>query len=297
MSLTVAITSAAIANGAVQYLMVLVGIDPAVLTSIVILSFTMIAVLGVRETVGLAALFGIVELGGLGVAIVLGFTVAPGLHIEGMMPSGLAGWSGVAGGAFIAFFAFLGFENLANMSEEVKDASRTVPRAIIVAIGASIVLYVLVAAAITMADRTGSNPLLDLFESRSALIFAGFSAIAIANGVLVGIVTLSRLFYGMAKNGTLPSQIGRVSAMTRTPVLATLLAGGLVLVTAVAVPFEHLLVWTNALTLSLFIAVDLALWHLPRPGGAATIGFRVPRFVPVVAAALSLSLLAAEMLS
>jgi basic amino acid/polyamine antiporter, APA family len=91
--------------------------------------------------------------------------------------------------------------------------------------------------------------------------------------------------------------IGRVSAMTRTPVLATLLAGGLVLVTAVAVPFEHLLVWTNALTLSLFIAVDLALWHLPRPGGAATIGFRVPRFVPVVAAALSLSLLAAEMLS
>jgi hypothetical protein len=62
--------------------MVLVGIDPAVLTTIVILSFTMIAVLGLRETVGLAALFGIVELGGLGVAIVLGFTVVPDLHIE-----------------------------------------------------------------------------------------------------------------------------------------------------------------------------------------------------------------------
>lgn len=295
MAVAVAITAAAIASGAVQYLAVLINAPAALLTTGVVLCFTAIAILGVRESVALAALLGFIELGGLGVAITMGFLVAPEFDWGGMVPRDLAAWNGVAAGAFLAFFAFLGFETLVNMAEEVKEARRVVPRAIMAAIGVSIALYVSVAAAVTLADRTGTNPLLDLFEGRSASTFAAVSAMAIANGVLVGIVTLSRLFYGMASNGNLPAAIGKVNARTRTPILATVLAGGLILVTALAVPFEHLLVWTNALTLAVFIAVDLALWHLQRGPNAAT-GFRVARVIPPLAAALSLALMAAEIL-
>ncbi len=296
MALTIAIAAAAIASGAVQYLAALIHAPAAMLTAAVIISFTAIAILGVRESVGLAAILGIIELGGLGVVIGWGFFVAPDFDFGEMIPSSLTAWNGVAAGAFIAFFAFLGFETLVNMAEEVNDARRVVPRAVVTAIAISIGLYVLVAVAVTLAERTGSSPLLDLFDGKSASTFAAVSAMAIANGVLVGIVTLSRLFYGMARNGSLPSMIGEVSSRTRTPILATVLAGGLVLLTAIAVPFEHLLVWTNALTLAVFVAVDLALWHLQRGGVAATPGFRVPRLVPPLAVAISLGLMAAEML-
>ncbi len=296
MALAVAITAAAIASGAVQYLAVLIHTPTVILTTGVILLFTAIAILGVRESVGISALLGIIELGGLGVAIFWGLVVAPDFDVSGMVPRDLAAWNGVAAGAFIAFFAFLGFETLVNMAEEVQEARRIVPRAIVAAIGISIGLYVLVAIAVTLADRTGSSPLLDLFDGGNASTFAAVSAIAIANGVLVGIVTLARLFYGMARNGTLPSTFGQVSPRTRTPILATALAGGLILVTAVAVPFEHLLIWTNALTLAVFILVDLAMWHLQSHSNVATPAFRVPRLVPPFAAAISLGLVAAELL-
>ena len=115
-----------------------------------------------------------------------------------------------------------------------------------------------------------------------------------ANGVLVGIVMLARLFYGMACNGELPSILGVISARTRTPIVATLGAGGFILATALLLPFEHLLVWTNVLTLTVFVIVDLALWRLQRHGRTRSGDFEVPSALPPLAAAVALALLAAE---
>lgn len=263
-ALAVAIAGAAIASGAVQYLMVLIAAPVWLLTVGLVICFTIVAIIGVRESVGLAAGLGLIESAGLVVAIGAGLLIAPDFHIGGLLPRNAAGWNGVVAGAFVAFFAFLGFETLANMAEEVKDARHVVPRGIIAAIAISIVLYVLVAIAVTLADRSGSNPLVDLFEGGHARIFAAVSAVAIANGVLVGIVMLSRLFYGMARNGQLPSILGHVGVRTQTPVMATLLAGTLILVAALAFPFGHLLAWTNALTLGVFIVVDVALYVIRR---------------------------------
>jgi basic amino acid/polyamine antiporter, APA family len=116
----------------------------------------------------------------------------------------------------------------------------------------------------------------------------------VSNGVLVEIITLARLFYGTARQGQLPAILARVHPHTQTPLSATLLAGGLVLIAALLVPFEQLLAFTNAVTLAVFMLVDLALWRLHRifPTGEARM---MPRWVPPVAAVLCLSLLLAEM--
>jgi len=294
MALSVAITTAAIASGSVRYLAALVHAPSALLIAGIVSCFTGVAVAGVRESVGVAAILGLIEIGGLLVAMAAGFRSAADIDLLAMVPATLADWSGAAAGAFIAFFAFLGFETMANMAEEVKDARRVVPRAIIGAIATSVVLYMLVAIAVTAADRSGDNPLLDLFEGRNAAIFAAASAVAVANGVLVGIVMLARLFYGMARNGELPAALGAVSTRTRTPIAATLAAGALILATALLFPFEHLLVWTNVLTLAVFIAVDLTLWRLQCQGRTAAEGFSVSRAIPPLAAAVALALLAAE---
>ena len=62
-----------------------------------------------------------------------------------MMPPG--GLGGIIAAVSILFFAFIGFENLANLSEEVKDSGRVVPKALILSLAVSAILYMLVALA------------------------------------------------------------------------------------------------------------------------------------------------------
>jgi amino acid transporter len=296
MTMAVAIAAASIARGAVHYLAVLFPFSSPILTMALVAGFTGIAALGVRESVGLAAATGVVEIAGLLVAIAAGLLAAPEFHMAGMFPTDVAGWRGAFAGAFIAFFAFIGFETLANLAEEVQDPKQTVPRGILGAVGASIVLYVAVATAAVLADSTSSSPLLDLFEGTNASVFAAVASIAVANGVLVEIVMLARLFYGMARNSELPAVLGRINPRTRTPTVATMLAGTIVLAAALLVPFERLLVLTNALTLVVFVLIDLALWRVQSREPATVETFMLPHWVPPLAALLAMGLMLAEVL-
>jgi basic amino acid/polyamine antiporter, APA family len=297
MTVAVAIAAASIARGAVHYLSVLLPLPASVLTTILVGGFTGIACLGVRESVGVAAVLSVIEISGLLAATAAGFLAAPEFHLAGMWPGDAAEWRGAFAGAFIGFFAFIGFETLANLAEEVKDPRRTVPLGILGAVAASVVLYVAVSAAAVLAGSTTGNPLLDLFEGAHASIFAAIGSIAVANGVLVEIVMLARLFYGMASKGELPAVLARVDRRTRAPTGATLLAGAIVLATALIVPFEQLLVLTNAVTLGVFALVDMALWRVQRREPSTGRGFAIPHWVPPLAALLALVLLLAEILA
>jgi amino acid transporter len=82
----------------------------------------------------------------------------------------------------------------------------------------------------------------------------------------------------------------------RTPVIATVLAGGIVLAAALLFPFRDLLVTANVLTLAIFVLVNLALWRLHRIDGGTFKGFRVPGWVPPLAASVALGLILAEFL-
>ena len=296
LTVSVAISAASIVHGAVQYMQELLPLPTSWLALGLILVFTGVALLGVQESVGLAALMSVIEIAGLLAATAVGLAAAPNHHVLDLVPLTMTGFLNSVSGAFIAFFAFLGFETLANLAEEVKQPQRTLPRGILGAVAASIVLYVAVATAAVLGGSSQGNPLLGLFEGRSATAFAVLGSIAVANGVLVQIVMLARLFYGMASNGQLPSLLDRVNAQTNTPGPATLLAGALVLVVTLAFPFERLLALTNLLTLGLFVLVDLALWRLQRGGPPADSGFAAPRWVPPLAAGAALTLIVVELL-
>jgi len=296
-TVAVAVAAASIARGAAQYLAVLVPLPQPVLVAAVILLFTAVAVKGVRESVGIAATMGFLEIIGLIAATAAGLIAAPDYRVEAMVPLTSGGLQATLSGAFIAFFAFIGFETLANLAEEVKEPNRTLPRGIVGAVAISVVLYVAVAASVVLSHATGTHPLISLFPGMGAVAFALIGSVAVANGVLVEIVMLARLFYGMARNRQLPAALGAIHPRTQTPARATVLAGSLVLVTALVIPFEHLLVLANAVTLAVFTLVDLSLWRLHRRGAVVSSKvFTVPRWVPPVAALLCLALLAAEFL-
>jgi len=292
LTLTVAVGAASIAKGASQYMSALLPIPEPLSVGALILIFSIIAGIGVRESVGLAALTGVVELVGLGAAASAGFWSAPWpWHLD--IPATWPAWNGVLAGAFIAFFAFLGFETLSNIAEEVRDPHRTVPRGIVGAVAASILVYVVVCLALIVSGRAGDRPLLDIFTGKAATVFAIVGFLAVANGVLVHIVMLARLFYGMARMGELPGLLAVVHPRTRTPIPATVLAGGIILAAAFTLPFEDLLRLTNALTLGIFALVNLALWRVKR-SGAPTQGLSTPLWLPPLAAFVSLGLIALE---
>jgi amino acid transporter len=295
-TLAVAVSAASIASGTIQYLTILLPLPVPLLITLLIAGFTGLAMLGVGESVGLAGAIGAIEIVGLLVAALAGLLAAPDFDMSGMIPRNIDGWAGTVAGAFIAFFAFIGFETLASMGEEVKDPRRTLPRGILGAVGVSIALYLLVVTAVVLSDRNTANPLIGLFGGKGVSVFAVMGALAVGNGVLVRIVMLSRLFYGMATRGQLPAMLARVHPRTGSPVPATVLAGAIILVVTLAVPFGRLLVVANAITLMVFTLVDLALWRLRRLGPPAVEGFHAPSWVPPVAALLSVVMLVSEIL-
>lgn len=301
----VVVSTASIARGSIGYVQVFLPLPGAAIAGGIVLLFTAVACLGVRESVGMAATMTVIEVGGLLLVLAAGWQLLGDatVRLDELVPADLAAWAGLASGAFLAFFAFIGFENLANMAEEARDPERSLPRAILASLGISAALYAAVTAvailAVPAAELAASPAPLLLMARHAAWfspeIFSAIAIVAVANGVLIEIVMLGRLLYGMARRGLLLRALAAVASRQRTPVRATILGGAVIFALTVTLPFVSLVVVSSTITLLVFAVVNVALWRLqtlqPRSSG-----FRVPRAIPPVAAVANLALAAAQLL-
>src|SRR5690606_14578522 len=98
---------------------------------------------------------------------------------------------GILQGAGLLFFAFAGYARIATMGEEVQDPSRTIPRAIVLALGGAIVVYVLVGASVIL--TLGANALSSPAPLVDVLDAAGWSALAPAVRVAAATASLGAL--------------------------------------------------------------------------------------------------------
>ncbi len=292
-----AVSAASIARGAVTYIDDLVPLPANYLVGLLVLSFGAVAAFGVRQSVWIAGGIGALEMLGLLAAFSMGLTKARDVVWPSMTPTDAAGWHGAAAGAFIAFFAYVGFETLANMSEEVRDAQRTVPRAIVASVAVSILIYTAVSASAVLGGATAENSLAALFPRRWTVLFTLVASLCVANGALVQITMLSRLFYGMAKNRELPALLSRIDERTGTPIPATILATAIILVTSIGLTFQSLLAIANLLTLTIFVIVNLALLRVKRTQQPARDAFTAPAWIPISAILLCALILVAHFLA
>jgi amino acid transporter len=301
-AVVVLISAATIARGTAGYAQAFITLPEALIAGAVVLVFTAVACLGVKDSVRAAAVMTIVELGGLLLVVSAGLALVRDLQgsVLALVPTNLDAWSRVCVGACLAFFAFTGFENPANMAEEAKNVGRTIPRAILLSLGISTVIYMTVAlvvvATVPLDEAAASAaPLLSVIKHRGWGIsnaFAALALVAVANGVLIQILMLARLFYGMARRSLLPSGLAVVSRR-HVPVYATLVAGALVLLSTIALPFESLLRLSTMLTLLVFTLASLSLWRLQQSAPRHDLDFQVPRWVPIAAALGSTGLIVA----
>ncbi|HZT46689.1 MAG TPA: APC family permease [Hyphomicrobiaceae bacterium] len=299
--------AAAISVGSAGYVAVFLALPEKALIALVVVAMGAVAAWGINESVTFAGIMTVIEVGGLLVLVLAGVMSEPGVvaRLPEALPSlaDAAALAGIAGTALLAVFAFLGFESLANVAEEVREPKRTLPRAILLTLAIAAVLYALVAwvslVSVPTAELAQSKaPLALVFERLTGASPRTMSAIAIVatlNGVIVQIIMGSRVLYGLARQGSLPAWLGRVDALTRTPLLATLVASGIVLLLALLLPLQHLADITARLTLAVFALVNLSLARIKARDVAPPSGFAVPAWVPWAGFAVCLALIVLDL--
>ncbi|MCV2888813.1 APC family permease [Ruegeria aquimaris] len=289
------ISAGAVLRGGVGYLTGIVAIDPVWAMVGLGVALMLVAVAGVLESLALAAVFTAIELGGLLLVIWagLGAEASP----DWAMPMAPV-WSGIGLGGILAFFAFIGFEDIVNMAEEVEDPERTLPRAILISLVITSLLYGLVALAAVRAvplEQLGGSrsPLALVWQTARGGDAAFLSAIAVfaaLNGILAQIVMAARVLYGLGGRYPALGRFHHAHPRFGTPVLATVLVGAAVILCALYVRLETLAGTTSSILLAVFALVNAALIVQKRREPEAR--FRVPMAVPVVGLVLSLAALA-----
>ena len=297
-------TSAALANAfAGDYLAALVDLPSVPVTVVFLLVLIAVNLRGVRECLSANAVMSVLEVSGLVLVIVVAgivFGSGEGDPTRILTPSPD---QPILAGAFaastVAFFSFLGFEAAANMAEEVKDPTRSYPRALFGAILTAAVVYLLIAlgAAIVVDPGTlanSSGPLLEVITASGIAIpdwlFATIALIAIANGALLFMVMASRATYGLAEAGLLPSVFGRVAPTRRTPWVAIVVIGAATVAMSFVGNTGQLADTTVLLLVCVFIATNVSCLVLKKDRVEHD-HFTVPRVVPVLALLASIVLL------
>ena len=65
------------------------------------------------------------------------------------MSSHVVALGAILSSAGLIFFAYFGFENIVNIADETKNPSRTIPKALLISIVTTTVIYILVALSTT----------------------------------------------------------------------------------------------------------------------------------------------------
>ncbi|MBP2406979.1 APC family permease [Streptomyces syringium] len=198
-----------------------------------------------------------------------------------------AGFEGVLQAAGLLFFAFAGYARVATLGEEVRDPRRTIPRAIPLALGVTLVVYAAVAVAVLAVlgpvglARTAS-PLADAVRAAGVpglvpVVRAG-AAVAALGSLLALILGVSRTTLAMARDRHLPHALAAVHPRFGVPHRAELAVGAVVAVLAATTDVRDVIGFSSFGVLVYYTIANASAWTLTPDEG------RPPRAVPVLGA-------------
>jgi len=190
---------------------------PTVLASLaLIILLSILNFVGIEKSSKVNIVFTVIEVSGLLLIVALGI---PFLGTVNYFEAS-QGLQGILKASTLIFFAYLGFEDIVNLAEETKNPERNIPKALILSVVITAVLYVLVAvAAVSLTDwqelGTSTAPLAyAASKSLGQSAFLTLSVIALfatANTVLILLIVASRMVYGIARDGSLPRSLSKLS--------------------------------------------------------------------------------------
>jgi APA family basic amino acid/polyamine antiporter len=296
------IACGAVALGFAEYFNHFISADERLVAVGLLCVLALVVCSGIQRSIWLTVVLACLQVGGLVLVIVAG---AP--HVGERSLAEDATFTGILSGAALVFFAYVGFDEVVTLSEETLDAPRNVPRALLASLAISSALYILVAIAAVSAIGaealgTSDRPFAAILEQEWGGRWAGVVAIialaATTNTVLMALTAASRNLFGMARSGSLPSILARVSNRARAPyvavVLGSLVAVGFALSGNIALVARV----TDFSVYGIFIVVNLSLIalrfrapHQRRPF-AVPVSFRRLPILPMLGIAATVLMLA-----
>ena len=292
------IGASTVSLGFAGYFTTLFGGSVPLVAAGLIAVMTVLNYAGIRESAFFNNFSSVIEALGLLIVIAVALLFPPlGDFDLFELPAG--GFGGIMAAISVIFFAYIGFESITNLSEEVRDSRRTVPKALIVALLVSTVLYILVAIASVRevgweALSQSKAPLALVTERALGSYSVALSLIALfatSNTVLIFLIVSSRILYGMSEGGSLPKPFSAVG-MRGTPYLSVFVVGAIAAIAASAFDIKTVAQLSDLSVFIAYFAVNASLIALS--GHAFKRGFVSFRLfgIPVLAYAGALSSLA-----
>ena len=248
-------TAATVSIGFSNYLNALTGAPIMLFAVLLIILLSVINFIGIRFSMFFTWISTIVEFIGLLIIIAIGFKYFGSTDLLAFE----TGFNGVLRATALVFFAYMGFESVVKLAEETKEPRKTIPRALVLSIIITTIMYILVSiAAVSVISyeklSLSRAPLADVASMSlgnvAFIILAVIALFSTMNTVLLTLITSSRFTYGLANEKALPSKLGEVFKLTKTPWMAILIIG---IFSIIFVFFENIAVVASLTNISVFV--------------------------------------------
>ncbi|MBI1867962.1 MAG: amino acid permease [Methylocystis sp.] len=208
----------------------------------------------------------------------------PYVHAANWRPFMPYGFGGVVEGAAVVFFAVFGYDTLTTAAEEAVDPQRQLPRAVVLSLAISLVLYVAMSLVLTgLAPYDTLNNAAPVAAAFTAiglpwvtLIVSAAAVAGIASVMLAFLLGCARIWFAMSRDGLLPAWFAQVHPRFHTPHRPTLIAGALTALVAGFFPIREVAELVNIGTLSAFAIICVAVIVLRRTRPDVKRTFRTP---------------------
>lgn len=233
-----------------------------------VLVLTAVNILGVTKTAAATRVLVVLTLA------VLVTAVAVGLAGGSVPEAGSAGPAGPFGAAGLLFFAFAGYARIATLGEEVRDPARTIPRAVPIALGAVLLVYL--AVALTCLSVLGmpalarsTAPLADVVAAAGhpelvtvVRIGAGVAVCGVLLSLLAGV---GRTMLAMSRRGDLPRRLDAVHPRFSTPWVAEVAVAAVIVAVVLAADVRGAIGFSSVAVLTYYAITNAAAWTLGGP--------------------------------
>jgi len=291
-----------------------VGLTVAQMTlifmALIILAFTFINSLGASETGTIGNVVTLAKIVILGLFVLFGILVM--LRSDGwqqsftsdFMPNGFVAVFAAMG---VTFVAFEGYEIIVQSGEEVINPKRNIPRAIFLAIGVAVTIYLLVSVVAIGAttppegmkvyEYLGLQKEVAVVETaRQTFPFEIGAIVLLFSGLVSTMSALnattyssSRVSFAMGRDHNLPHLLSKVHPTRLTPFWAVIFSGAFMLLISLLLPIEDVAAAAGILFLLLFLQVNVVVMRLRLKLPDLERGFRVPLFplIPILGIVLN----------
>jgi len=243
-------------TGLGAYLLLLVEIPGGVTKLVALLLGAVLILLNIAGTEQSGTVQGVLV--GL-VVVMLGVYVLDGAQLAAASqysPALTHGAGGLVTATAYVFVSYAGIGEVASLAEEIKEPGRNLPRAMLLSIGAMMLIYTAVVCIVVgivpvetlLHSGPNGGPSLTPMADGAGALFAGFgigivalvAVMALTSMANAGILGTSRFLLAMSRDSLLPAAIKRIDARFTTPRNAVLLTGLVLLALIAFVPVVNL---------------------------------------------------------